>query len=186
MLAIKFLPFQTLETQRLFLRQITTSDAASILALRGNKKTMQYIPRPLAKNTEDALAHIATIEAKIVANEGINWGITLKNSNELIGIIGFFRISFENYRAEIGYMLLPDFQGQGISTEAIAICLQYGFTTMKLHSVEAVIDPRNRASERVLEKNNFIKEAHFIENEYYNGVFLDTVIYSLLKSSLKQ
>jgi [ribosomal protein S5]-alanine N-acetyltransferase len=51
---------------------------------------------------------------------------------------------------------------------------------MKLHSIEAIIDPKNIGSEKVLLKNGFVKEAHFIENEFYNGQFLDTVIYSRL------
>jgi ribosomal-protein-alanine N-acetyltransferase len=48
---------------------------------------MKYIPRPLLKSTEDALDHIAMINAK--SSEGINWAITLKNDSKLIGIIGF-------------------------------------------------------------------------------------------------
>jgi ribosomal-protein-alanine N-acetyltransferase len=48
---------------------------------------MKYIPRPLLKSTEDALEHIAMIDAKIENSEGI--AITLKNDSKLIGIIGF-------------------------------------------------------------------------------------------------
>jgi ribosomal-protein-alanine N-acetyltransferase len=51
---------------------------------------------------------------------------------------------------------------------------------MKLHSIEAILDPKNAGSEKVLLKNGFVKEAHLIENEYYEGRFLDTLIYSIL------
>jgi ribosomal-protein-alanine N-acetyltransferase len=51
---------------------------------------------------------------------------------------------------------------------------------MKLHSIEAIIDPENFGSERVLQKCGFVKEAHLKENEFYEGRFLDTVIYSIL------
>ena len=51
---------------------------------------------------------------------------------------------------------------------------------MQLHSIEAIIDPENFASEKVLQKNGFVKEAHLKENEFYDGRFLDTVIYSIL------
>ena len=53
---------------------------------------------------------------------------------------------------------------------------------MKLHSIEAVIDPRNSASEKVLQKNGFIKEAHLKENEFFEGEFIDSVIYSRLNT----
>jgi ribosomal-protein-alanine N-acetyltransferase len=77
-------------------------------------------------------------------------------------------------------MLLPEYHGKGIITEAIKETVKYGFEIMKLHSIEAVIDPENLASEKVLLKSGFIKEAHFKENEYYEGRFLDSVIYSIL------
>jgi ribosomal-protein-alanine N-acetyltransferase len=77
-------------------------------------------------------------------------------------------------------MLLPEFHGKGIISEAIKEVVNYGFNEMKLHSIEAIIDPENFGSARVLEKNNFVKEAHLKENEFYEGRFLDTVIYSIL------
>ena len=80
-------------------------------------------------------------------------------------------------------MLLPEYQGKGIISEAIKEVINYGFMVMKLHSIEAIIDPKNFASERVLQKNRFVKEAHLKENECYDGQFLDTVIYSILNQN---
>lgn len=77
-------------------------------------------------------------------------------------------------------MILPEFQGRGIVTESIQALVDYAFNGMKLHSVEAVIDPDNTASEKVLQKCSFVKEAHFKENEFYEGKFWDSVIYSIL------
>jgi len=80
-------------------------------------------------------------DEKIAANEMINWMITLKDDPKMIGTIGYYHIKPEHYRAEIGYMLLPNFQGRGYVTEAIAEVVKYGFKRMKLHSIEAVVDP---------------------------------------------
>lgn len=186
MLTINFHPFKNLETDRLLLRRLNVNDVNEVLELRGNPETMKFIPRPLAKSKEDALEHIALIEEKIVNNIGINWAITLKDNPKLIGIIGHYKIQPENYRAEIGYMILPEYHGKGIVTEAIKVVVNYGFEDMQLHSIEAIIDPENRASERVLQKSGFVKEAHILENEFYDGKFLDTVIYSLLKRNFKK
>ena len=180
MLAINFSPFPNLETERLFLRRVDVKDVNEIIALRSNPETMKYIPRPLVKTIEDALEHIAMMDAKIENNEGINWAITQKGNPKLIGVIGHYRIKPEHYRAEIGYMLLPEFSGKGIISEAVKEVVKYGFKGMQLHSIEAVIAPENYASAKVLEKNGFVKEAHLKENEYYDGRFLDTVIYSIL------
>lgn len=180
MLSINFSPFPNLETERLFLRRVDVKDVNEIIALRSNPETMKYIPRPLVKTTEDALEHIAMMDAKIENNEGINWAITQKGNPKLIGVIGHYRIKPEHYRAEIGYMLLPEFSGKGIISEAVKEVVKYGFKGMQLHSIEAVIDPENNASAKVLEKNGFVKEAHLKENEFFEGRFLDSVIYSLL------
>lgn len=177
---INFNPFPNLETDRLLLRRVDENDVNEIFALRSNPETMKYIPRPLVKTTEDALEHIAMIDSKIESNEGINWAITLKDNPKLIGLIGHYRIRPEHFRAEIGYMLLPEFNGKGIISEAVKEVVNYGFKIMKLHSIEAVLDPENFGSEKVLEKNGFIKEAHLKENEFFEGRFLDSVIYSIL------
>ena len=77
-------------------------------------------------------------------------------------------------------MLHNDHQGCGIMKEAIPPVLDFGFTNLKLHSVEATVSPENIPSIKLLEKNSFIREAYFKENQYYNGRFHDTEIYSLL------
>ncbi|UQD56847.1 GNAT family N-acetyltransferase [Flavobacterium sp. K5-23] len=181
MLSLNFSPFPNIETERLLLRRVDKKDVNEIFELRSNIETMKYIPRPIVKSIEEALEHIANIDEKIKANEGINWAITLKNDTRLIGIIGHYRIKPEHFRAEIGYMLLPEYNGKGIVTEAVNEVVNYGFNTMNLHSIEAIISPDNLASEKVLQKNGFIKEAYFKQNECFNGRFIDTVIYSLLK-----
>lgn len=182
MINLIFTPFPNLETKRLQLRRVVNKDVEQIFALRSDKEVMKYIPRPLVKTKDDALAHITMIDEKIDTNEGINWAITLKNNDKLIGIIGLYRIQPEHFRAEIGYMLLPEYHGKGIVSEAINEVVNYGFDAIKLHSIEAIIDPKNFASEKVLQKNGFVKEAHLKENEYYEGRFLDTVIYSIINN----
>ena len=186
MLTINFHPFKNLETERLLLRRISDDDVNEILELRGNPETMKYIPRPLATTEEEAMAHIKMINDKIESNGGINWAITIKGNPKLIGVIGHYRIQPENHRCEIGYMILPQYNGKGLVTEAVKAVVAYGFDNLQMHSIEAVIDPHNIASERVLQKNGFIKEAHILENELWDGKFWDTVIYSLLKRNFKR
>jgi [ribosomal protein S5]-alanine N-acetyltransferase len=180
--SFNFLPFENLTSERLILRQITIEDVEEIFSLRSNPETMKYIPRPLITKQEEAIEHINLIQDKIETNEGINWAITLKGSNKMIGIIGHYRVQWEHFRSEVGYMLLPEYEKKGIITEAVGLAINFGFNQMKMHSLEAVIDPENHASAKVLEKNGFIKEAHLKEAEFYNGKFIDRVIYSLLKN----
>ena len=180
MLELNFNPFPILETERLRLRRVEPKDVKEVFALRSDKEVMRYIAKPLMKTLSDAEAHIKMIEEGIQKHEYINWAITLKGEDTLIGILGFYRMAKEHYRTEVGYMLDGKFHKQGIMQEAIKVVLAYGFNEMKAHSITAVIDPRNTASENILLKNNFVKEAHFKEDYFFNGEFLDSVHYSLL------
>lgn len=155
-------------------------DVKEVFTLRSDNTIMQFINRPLAASTEDALQLIQKIIDSASANEGITWAISLQNNSMLIGTIGFWKIDKENYRTEIGYLLHSDHQQKGIMQEAIEAVLTYGFTTMQLHSVEANVNPANEASKKLLLKNKFIQEGYFRENFYYNGQFLDSAIYTLL------
>lgn len=182
MLQVNFSPFPEINTDRLLLRQPVVSDAQDFFLLRSNVDVMQYVNRPIAKTIEDAENLIHKITDIINANDGINWCITLKeNPKKVMGNIGIWQLKKEDYRGEIGYMLHPSFWRQGIMQEAVEAVINFGFNQMKLHSIEAKINPANNASAKILEKNNFVKEAHFKEDYFWEGKFLDTVVYSLLK-----
>jgi [ribosomal protein S5]-alanine N-acetyltransferase len=186
MLVINFNPFPILESGRLLLRQLSINDADEVFSLRSNPHTMKYIPRPLAKTKSDAIEHIELIQSKIKDNTAINWAISLKGEQKMIGIIGLYRIYPENHRAEIGYMSLPEKWGKGYTTEAIRSVLDYGFCEMGLNSIEAIIDPNNLPSGRVLVKNGFIKEGHLRQNVFFDEHYLDSVIYSILKQNARK
>jgi len=141
---------------------------------------MQYLDRDPLKSMEEAGQLIQKITDSLNAHDGITWGITLKTDPALIGTLGFWKTDKQNHRAEIGYMLHPEQQRKGIVQEAMTAALDYAFNTMHLHSVEANVNKDNVASMKLLEKNNFEREAFFRQNYYYNGQFLDSVIYSLL------
>ncbi len=183
MLVFNFAPFPNLETNRLNLRRLTSADVNEILALRSNPEIMKFIPRPLMKTKEEALEFISVMDTNVNNNNVINWAITTKEDDRLIGMIGFYRMKPENYRAEVGYILSAEFHGKGIITEALERVIQFGFEEMGLNSIEAVIDPENFGSEKVLLKNNFVKEGHFKEHTFFEGKFLDSIFYSLLKKN---
>ncbi len=186
MLTPEFLPFPELETNRLLLRRIVRDDIPALFKMRSDKKVMQYIDRPLAESLDDAALLIAKIDDALLLNDGITWGINLKEDPELIGTIGYWRIDKPNHRAEIGYLLKTQMQGKGLMQEAISTVIKYGFEQIRLHSIEANVNPLNDASKKILEKNGFVQEAYFRENYYYNGKFLDSNIYSLLNRAENQ
>ncbi len=180
MIHFKFDPFPNLETSRLYLRRINRKDINDLFVMRSNPEIMRYIPRPVAQKIEDVIELIHRVDEGILKNESINWAMALKENDQLIGTIGYVRSNPEHHRAEVGYMLNSSFHAKGHTCEALLEVIKYGFNEMNLHSIEAIIDPRNRASEKLLVKCDFKKEAHLKENTFWNNEFSDSVIYTLL------
>ncbi len=186
MLNLIFNPFPLITSDRLSLRRITDSDVHEIFFLRSDGEVMRYIDKAPAKSLKDAYEFIKKITELERNTEAVTWAITLKNDSKLIGTICLWNIQKEHYRAEVGYNLHPAYWDKGIMQEAIIEVINYGFEVMKLHSIEANVNPGNTASIKLLERNNFTREAYFKENYYYNGKFLDTAIYSLLAGDHKK
>ena len=186
MLQLNFSPFPVLFTERLQLRAVMATDAKEIFFLRSDEQVLRYLDKQPAKSVDEAVEFIERIQKDQQNEDGILWGIALKDNPAIIGSIGFWRMEKEHYRAEIGYAMYPQFQGKGIMTEAMKAVLKYGFEKMRLHSVEANVNPGNEASIKLLEKNYFVKEGYFKENYFYNGQFLDSAIYSLLANKYLQ
>ena len=73
-----------------------------------------------------------------------------------INLSQIFRGNFQN--AYLGYYSGAEFAGKGFMTEAIALILRFAFKDLKLHRIEANVQPHNLSSIAVLRKNGFVKE----------------------------
>ncbi|MEP6684331.1 MAG: GNAT family protein [Parafilimonas sp.] len=104
------------------------------------------------------------------------------DDNKIVGECGFHTWYIDHDRAEIFYKLFNDADKQkGIMTEAIKFVIDYSFSEMHLHRIEALIEPNNVASLKLLEKMNFIKEGYLRGHYKNNGVMEDSVMFSLLR-----
>ncbi len=182
MLQPDFSPFPEIKTARLLLRKITKKDAPEILKLRSDENVMRYIDKEKTTTITQAEEFINGVIQSLNINAGITWAITLKEEPDiLIGTIGYWRLIKEHYRAEIGYMLNPEYWKKGIMKEALLKVIDIGFNELKLHSIEAHINPANVASARILTSSGFVQEAYFKEDFFFNGTFGDTAIYSRIQ-----
>lgn len=178
-LNLDFSPFPVLKTERLVLRRMTMEDAADMTELHSSPGARRYSRR--APRTEAEIkAVLEKIQGNIDTNTAISWAMTLHGSDKMIGDISFWRMMPEHFRAETGYLLGAEHCGKGLATEALRAVLGYGFEVMRLHSVEARVNPENMPSVRLLERCGFAREAYFRENEFFNGKFVDSAVYSLL------
>jgi len=184
MLRLNFTPFPTLTTERLLLRQVFPADANEIFFLRSNQTVLQFINMPPIATTEQAMQWIEKITLGQDNGNCINWGISIKGNEKIIGNICFWKISSKNSRAETGYTLHPDFHGKGIMQEAMEKILEYGFDVMKLQGVEAYTSPSNSQSTKLLERNGFIRQTIIKEKDASGAANFENAIYILKNPKL--
>ncbi|WP_404456484.1 GNAT family N-acetyltransferase [Virgibacillus necropolis] len=103
-----------------------------------------------------------------------HFGIFTKESRELIGEIGLFKIERGPAQSGmVGYSLDKGHNGNGYMTEAIKLIVNYAFDTLSLHRIEAGVMPHNLGSIRVLKKSGFHQEGIAKKNIKINGKWQD-------------
>lgn len=172
----------TLTTERLTLRWLTADDAAAQFALFSDPEVMRYWSSAPWTDLAQARAAIEQVLAEYRDGTSLRFAITLRDGGAMIGNIRLYDFFDQNRRCDIGYALVQAHWGQGYLAEAMAAVLDYGFAELNLNRVEADIDPRNAASQKLLERMSFEPEGYMRERWIVNGEVCDTEFYGLLKS----
>ncbi len=89
-------------------------------------------------------------------------------------------------QAEIGFTIAPEFQGQGIGSEAVLGILGFLFDTLGKRRVMASVDPRNLASMALLKRVGMRKEAHSRGSLWFKGEWVDDVVWAIVRDRLDQ
>ncbi len=172
-------------TERLEIKVLTLADAQSIFDYHSLPEVSQYQGwRPkLLSEVEDFLRG----NDAVVVNTPHTWlqlGACLHDGT-LVGDVAIHFLD-EHFQAEIGYSLVPQYQGRGYASEAVKTVLNYLFFDLKKHRVTASVDPLNLPSIKLLEKLGFRKEAHFRNSYRMEGYWADDCVYAMLEEEWKR
>ncbi len=185
-MSIEIHTFPNLETDRLVLRKITKDDASNILSYLSDGEVMKYYGLEPFKTINDTLDEISWYQSLEKNKTGLRWGITLKEEGIVIGSCGFHNFVSQHFRTEIGFELSRDYWGKGIAGEALKTMITYGFQQFGFQRIEALIELPNLSSQRLVEKQGFIREGLLRKYEYTRGKFDDLYMYSLLKEDFSK
>ncbi|MFJ7935801.1 GNAT family N-acetyltransferase [Sporosarcina sp. NPDC096371] len=173
--------FPIIETKRLILRQVTLDDAADMFHYLSDQDVVKPMGLDPFQTVKDVWDEIKWYTAIYEEGTGIRWGITLKDSGKVIGSCGFLNRIPKHYRAEVGYEVSKDYWGQGIASEALEAVVQYGYYHLQLERIEALIEPANVPSQKLVEKQGFKKEGLLRHYEFTRGKFDNLYMYSIIK-----
>ena len=177
--------FPELESERLQLKSFKAEDMLDIFELYSNEEVVQYYDIDAMKDVDEAKDIINLFIHRFDKNIGIRWVISLKETGEFIGDIGFNVFDREIRSADIGYAINSKQWNKGYATEALRLVLDFGFYNLKiipLNRIEARVMDGNNASRHLLEKLGFMYEGNLRDTISKNERLYDTHIYSILKN----
>lgn len=174
------------ETERLIIRDNKLSDIEDHHRLMSDPEVMNYLQDIQTHSYEASLENLkfSIEESKKRGRKCYFFAMTNKETERFIGSIGFTIVDLEEEKgkAEIGYFILKEFWGKGYTCEAVTKLIDFAFQKLELHKLTIGCTKENANSEKIMVKQGFRKEAHFLEHTYHNGVWKDRVEYGLLRS----
>ena len=181
-------------TERLRLRPLEAADVPDLVAYRSRPEVCRWVPfEPMSE--ADVLERVRTIWSRhelTDEGQGITLGVELPGPpagpggasggrDTIVGDVLLYWTSRAHASGEIGYVLNPDYGGQGFATEAVRAMLEVAFETYRLHRVTARVDARNPGSLALAERLGMRREAHLRENEWFKGGWSDEIDFALLE-----
>ncbi|MFC2078950.1 GNAT family N-acetyltransferase [Candidatus Bipolaricaulota bacterium] len=100
-----------------------------------------------------------------------------------LGYVNYYRPSHSYQGLEIGYRIFrPDDRGQGYMGEAVPLFVSYLFEVKEIERIQALVNPANQGSSRVLERSGFVYEGTLRRCHYDRGTYNDLRMYSILRA----
>ncbi|MFO2466437.1 GNAT family N-acetyltransferase [Pseudomonas sp. 15FMM2] len=172
-------PFPVLHTERLCLRELIASDAASLLEIYRNAEAMRWFGVDPMTELSQAQALIDTFSQwRAQANPGTRWG--LEHEGKLLGSCGLYKWNRAWNSCSLACELAPSAWGKGLMSEALRAVLGWGFAQMQLHRIEALVHPQNLASQALLNRLGFTAEGVLRDAGFWGGSYQDLQVFSLL------
>lgn len=175
----------SLLTDRLLIRPARLDDLDSLLSLHADAEVTRHIPHVRWANRTDADVWYARLLERHEKQTAVQCVIvnreTANSAETVMGTAMLFNFDVGSGLAEIGYLLGRAYWGQGYAREAIAAFIDFAFFTLDLRRLEATVDVRNVASNRLLQRLGFVREGVLRERWLAAGELQDINLHALLK-----
>ena len=169
-------------TERLQLRLHEPGDAGWLHDLYSRPDVARYLlDEPwTAEATREKLGE--RLAKTGLGDEAGALALVIEHGGAPIGDVALWLTDKEHRQGEIGWVLNPEFGGQGFASEAVRAVLALGFDHYRLHRITAQMDARNSASAALARRVGLRLEAHHVQDWYSKGEWTDTLVYARLAS----
>ncbi|MDX8046518.1 GNAT family N-acetyltransferase [Gracilibacillus sp. S3-1-1] len=169
-------------TERLTIRPFKSSDLKDVFNIYNNDDTCKYLlhDRWNYENMEEEFNK--KLENSALTKETM-LNLAVVNDTKVIGDLSIWYTNMKD-TVEIGYTFSDEASGKGYATEAVSRLVKKLFEEYKVHRIQANLDARNKASQKLCERIGMRKEAHFIQDYWNKDEWTDSIVYGMLLSDL--
>jgi ribosomal-protein-serine acetyltransferase len=164
-----------------YLRLFEESDAEELdRVIAANRDYLaEWLPWVETTSGADARREwIRRTRRQIADNDGFHAAII--EDDDIIGVLGFHAIDWNNRSTSIGNWLVEDRQGRGIMTEAVRTLTSHAFDVWDLNRVEIRVAVWNLRSAAIPQRLGFVEEGTLRQAERHGDTFKDVAVYSVL------
>jgi ribosomal-protein-alanine N-acetyltransferase len=170
-----------LEGERALLRWPRSSDAEGVFSYAGDPEVSRFMDWSAHQSVEESRRFLASLQRSRMIGREAAFAVVEKSSDEMVGICSLVSSS-DRSLSELGYALRRSAWGEGFMTEAVSLICPWAFRYLGLREIFAEVHPNNRGSQRVLEKNGFVRQAEPVKRRI-KGVEHAHYHYRLLNES---
>lgn len=171
---------RSLYTHKLLLRLWREEDAAALQAAFGDPATMRFWDTPPLRSTAELAARIRQSVA-MDRRWHTAYAVVRRADERIVGMVNYHERRPAHARLALGWLLLPEFRGQGLAREAAGALIGHCLTALDANRIEARIEPGNMPSLALAQRLGFRREALLREWMRVAGQPRDIVLLTLLK-----
>jgi ribosomal-protein-alanine N-acetyltransferase len=161
------------------LRELRTSDAASLFAMLTTEEVTRFISPP-PSTVEGFERFIAWTLQQRAAGAYVCYAVTLEGYDTAIGIFQVRQLNANFDTAEWGFAIGSPFWGTGVFAESAELVLDFAFNTLRVGRLEARVAVPNGRGKGALHKMGAVQDGLLKKSLRRNGDLLDQALYSIL------
>ena len=161
------------------LRELRTSDAASLFSLLTTEEVSRFISPP-PTSVEGFERFIAWTHRQRSAGVYACFAVTVKGYDTAIGIFQVRETEQGFSTGEWGFVIGSPFWGTGAFVEGAELMLEFVFETLGVHRLEARAAVRNGRGSAALRKIGAVQEGVLRKSFLKNGEYMDQVLYGIV------
>lgn len=176
-------PAYPFEAHGVRLRPVRQADVPALNAYRSLPEVARYLPYPPQAMADTELSVSAMVSQQNFTTPG-QWLDLAVEYGPLAEVVGEVLLKWdaENWRrGEIGFVISPDVQGQGVAFAACTAALDMAFQHFGWHRVEGICDARNTKSAALMTRLGMRLEATFVEADWSKGEWVTLRHYAILQ-----